>query len=89
MSEHERIKTAAPIDSCNMSTCAQVTRQWRAWRDALELERPDPSSAHRRRLAGQGEAGRCPITIVTGVIGLGTTSSGTRLVVCRGRWIER
>ena len=36
----------------------------------LELEQPDPSRAHRRRLAGQGEAGRHPIASVTEVIDL-------------------
>ena len=78
MSELEWIKTMASTDSCSMSTCTQVMRPGKAWRDALELERPDPSRAHRRRLAGQGEAGRRPIAIVTGVVGPGVTSSGTR-----------
>jgi hypothetical protein len=72
------LRQVAPTDSCNTSTCAQVMRQGRAWRDALELEWPDPSRAHRCQLVGQGVAGRHPIAIVIGVIGPGATSSGTR-----------
>ena len=58
MSELEWIKTAASTDSCSMSMCAQVTRPGKAWRDVLELEQPDPSRSHRRRLVGASEAGR-------------------------------
>ena len=57
MSELKWIKMATSTDSCSKNTCAQVTRPGRAWRNALELERPDLSRPHRRRLAGASEVG--------------------------------
>jgi hypothetical protein len=43
---------------------AQLMRQWRPWRDALDSSWPGPSGGHRRRLAETSRAGRHPIDAV-------------------------